>query len=93
MQALQSSDAGAGVEQAPAQNALSTRVIFSTMGTSHTWRTAARQTRQLNLSPVARRFTSQSGYACPPGNKFPYFGDQTIAFNVGYGVGSSDICR
>jgi len=57
MQALQSGDAGAGVEQASAQNALSTRVIFSAMGTSHTWRTAARQTRELDLSPVARRST------------------------------------
>lgn len=49
MQALQRSDAGAGVEQAPARNGLSTRAIFSALGTSHTWRPAARLTRQLNL--------------------------------------------
>ena len=34
MQALQSSDAGSGVEQAPAQNPLSTRAIFNALGTS-----------------------------------------------------------
>jgi len=48
MQALQRSDAGAGVEQAPARNGLSTRAIFSALGTSHTWRPVARLTRQLN---------------------------------------------
>lgn len=32
------------------------KCVFSALGASHTWRTAVRQTRQLNLSPVARRF-------------------------------------